>query len=98
MHSPGTQPELLRQPKADIRAAKVMSALPLKADMCSARAHVRYGPEADIGQITTADCDVRFTPNSGIEGLFGTVTSGFFVDLKQFASRRLQGQQTLPPQ
>jgi hypothetical protein len=27
---------------------KVMSALPPKADMCSARAHVCYGPEADI--------------------------------------------------
>ena len=27
---------------------KVMSALPLKADMCGALAHVRYGPIADI--------------------------------------------------
>ena len=27
---------------------KAMSALPLKADMCSARAHVRFGPIADI--------------------------------------------------
>jgi hypothetical protein len=27
---------------------KVMSALPLKADMCGARAQVCYGPEADI--------------------------------------------------
>jgi hypothetical protein len=30
----------------------VMSALPLKADMCSAAAHVRYGPEADTGWST----------------------------------------------
>jgi hypothetical protein len=28
---------------------KVMSALPPKADMCSATTHVRYGPKADIG-------------------------------------------------
>ena len=27
---------------------KVMSALPLKADMCSALAHIRFGPKADI--------------------------------------------------
>jgi len=27
-----------------------MSALPPKADMCSARGHVRFGPIADIGQ------------------------------------------------
>jgi len=26
-----------------------MSALPLKADMCDATAHVCYGPKADIG-------------------------------------------------
>ena len=29
---------------------RVMSALPLKADMCSALAHVRFGPKADIVQ------------------------------------------------
>jgi hypothetical protein len=29
-------------------AQMVMSALPLKADMCSARAHVCFGPIADI--------------------------------------------------
>jgi hypothetical protein len=29
--------------------AGAMSALPPKADMCSALAHVRYVPEADIG-------------------------------------------------
>jgi hypothetical protein len=27
----------------------VMSALPPKADICSALAHVRFGPKADIG-------------------------------------------------
>jgi hypothetical protein len=31
---------------------RVMSALPLKADMCGARAHVGYGPEADIRALT----------------------------------------------
>jgi hypothetical protein len=29
---------------------KAMSALPLKADMCGATRHVRFGPEADIAQ------------------------------------------------
>jgi hypothetical protein len=29
----------------------VMSALPPKADMCSARDHVRYGPIADIARL-----------------------------------------------
>jgi hypothetical protein len=33
-------------------AQMVMSALPPKADMCSARGDVRYGPKADIGTIT----------------------------------------------
>jgi hypothetical protein len=31
-------------------AARVMSALPLKADMCIATTDVRYGPEADISK------------------------------------------------
>ena len=38
-------------PKSDRESGlphKVMSALPLKADMCSALADVRYGPKADI--------------------------------------------------
>ena len=30
------------------RHVGVMSALPLKADMCSATAHVCFGPQADI--------------------------------------------------
>jgi hypothetical protein len=30
---------------------KAMSALPPKADMCGARADVRFGPIADIGRI-----------------------------------------------
>src|SRR5262249_61407286 len=30
---------------------KVMSALPPKADMCSATRHVRYGPKADIAAL-----------------------------------------------
>jgi hypothetical protein len=32
--------------------AKAMSALPPKADMCSAPVHVRFGPKADIGRLT----------------------------------------------
>jgi hypothetical protein len=31
-----------------LSAAKAMSALPLKADMCDARDDFRYGPKADI--------------------------------------------------
>ena len=39
---------------ADIAQSIVMSALPPKADMCSATRHVRYVPIADIaGKITT---------------------------------------------
>ena len=30
----------------------VMSALPLKADMCGARAHVCFGPKADIDNLS----------------------------------------------
>jgi hypothetical protein len=30
------------------RGASVMSALPPKADICSALAHVRFGPKADM--------------------------------------------------
>jgi len=32
-----------------------MSALPSKADICSALAHVRYGPKADIGAARQTD-------------------------------------------
>src|SRR5262249_51851771 len=48
----------------------VMSALPPKADMCSAQAHVRFGPKADIaplfdnlvgsGQQYFRDCDAEY--------------------------------------
>jgi hypothetical protein len=40
----------------------VMSALPPKADMCSALAHVCFGPKADI---LRSGNDVRFMPKSG---------------------------------
>jgi hypothetical protein len=33
------------------RRAIVMSALPPKADMCSALAHVCFGPKADMGGV-----------------------------------------------
>jgi len=35
-------------PKATLRPIIVMSALPPKADMCSAQADVRFVPKADI--------------------------------------------------
>jgi hypothetical protein len=45
--------------KADIRAAKkVMSALPPKADMCSAKAHVCFGPKADSTIVRSAATSV----------------------------------------
>jgi hypothetical protein len=40
-----------------------MSALPPKADMCSALAHVRYGSEADM---CSAQAHVRFGPEADI--------------------------------
>src|SRR5262249_13943393 len=40
--------------KQTFRTAIVMSALPPKADICSATAHVCYGPEADIKNRKTA--------------------------------------------
>ena len=44
-----------------------MSALPPKADICSAQAHVRFGSLADI---SSAEGHVRFTPNSDRESEF----------------------------
>jgi hypothetical protein len=41
---------------------EAMSALPPKADICSALPHVRFGPKADI---CSAPTHVRFTPKSG---------------------------------
>ena len=50
----------------------VMSALPPKADMCSAAVPVRFGPKAD----SCAPTHVRFTPNSdGESGLRQKVMS-----------------------
>jgi hypothetical protein len=43
---------------------KVMSALPTKADMCSANDDVRFGPIADIGQICEMSADRFRRPNS----------------------------------
>jgi hypothetical protein len=42
---------------------KVMSALPLKADMCGAARDVRFGPKADI---CSAKGHVRFTQRTSI--------------------------------
>jgi hypothetical protein len=40
---------------------EAMSALPPKADMCSAAVHVRFGPKADISR---CKCHVRFAPKA----------------------------------
>jgi hypothetical protein len=45
----------------------IMSALPLKADMCSAARDVCFGSKADV---RTAISNVRFTPNSDRESGF----------------------------
>jgi hypothetical protein len=39
---------------------KVMSAFPPKADMCSARPHVRFGPKADIAKTNEALAFILF--------------------------------------
>jgi hypothetical protein len=49
-------------PKQTFRDAKAMSALPPKADMCSALAYVCFGPIADIsGTLGTLSLDFRGT-------------------------------------
>ena len=45
-------------PKADMCSAN-MSALPPKADMCSANSNVRFGPIADIGQVYSITSSAR---------------------------------------
>src|SRR5262245_1414195 len=50
-----------------------MSALPPKADICSAPAHVRFGSKADM---CSAIGHVRFTPNSDIDCVFRHVRFG----------------------
>jgi hypothetical protein len=49
--------------KRTFAAQNGMSVLPPIADMCSALAHVRFGPEADSRRYFH---DVCFTPNSRI--------------------------------
>jgi hypothetical protein len=48
--------------KRIFRSAIAMSALPPKADMCGALAHVRFGPEADIGQTCEVFTDALGAP------------------------------------
>jgi hypothetical protein len=43
---------------------KAMSALPLKADICGAPVHVRFGPKADI---RSAAVDVCYGPIAAID-------------------------------
>jgi hypothetical protein len=55
------QPKSALPPNSDRKSGfpqPVMSALPLKADMCSAVAHVCFGPIADIGYLSI-NCAVR---------------------------------------
>src|SRR5262245_37696124 len=40
-----------------------MSALPLKADMCGALAHVDHGPLADMGRYSTISSAIDRTPD-----------------------------------
>ena len=62
--------------KADIRGAKVMSALPPKADMCGAPAHVCFGPIADIVATSTLDTHCECHTGEALAMSFGqTVTS-----------------------
>src|SRR5262245_9394471 len=47
----------------------VMSALPPKADMCSARGHVRFGPKADIRAVA----EMERPPRGGLSGICSDV-------------------------
>ena len=47
--------------KQTCAAHKVMSALPSKADMCSAQTHVRFVPEADIAHRYSITSSARRT-------------------------------------
>jgi hypothetical protein len=46
--------------KPTFRSEDVMSALHPKADMCSATAHVRFRPKADMLEIDCANCQLRY--------------------------------------
>jgi hypothetical protein len=48
MPSGGGRPMSALGHKRTYAPQQAMSALPPKADMCGARAHVRFGPKADI--------------------------------------------------
>jgi hypothetical protein len=51
---------------------KVMSALPPKADICSALAHVRFGPKADMGVCALDQATLHFAIDGvGPKGSFG---------------------------
>jgi hypothetical protein len=50
--------------KRTYAAQKVMSALPLKADMCGAPAHVCFGPIADITSLRSLPCVVTVSAGS----------------------------------
>jgi hypothetical protein len=47
------------------RVARAMSALPLKADIRTAKSHVRFAPHSDQRKRIPANGHVRFTPESG---------------------------------
>ena len=52
---------------ADIATVRPMSALPPKADMCGAVAHVCFGPKADIGPASIRRPDFRGAQQPGAE-------------------------------
>jgi len=67
-------------------AVGVMSALPPKADSCSATAYVRFGSEADI---CAAISRVRFTPNSDHESGHWSWVSGLNSrEIRDFSRRQ----------
>ena len=65
---------------------QVMSALLPRADMCSARGHVCYGPEADMPLPTTSQLRCRARASAGLGawfrvGLISTYERGIMVGL-----------------
>ena len=65
----------------------VMSALPPKADMCSARAYVRFGPKADMRRYSTISSAIDRTPD-------GMVSPSALAVLRLIARLNLMGSST----
>ena len=68
MERPGADSEEKREPVSDIDTEVVDSPKALdpnrpirEADMCSARAHVRNGPEADMGPYSITSSETEYS-------------------------------------